>query len=178
MNSKYKFGLTEVIAMIIGSLIIVMLDLVFRENNVLYGDTIKSVLVVIFAALFGAPTGIVIAVASSLLLAAILRLDVSIVVVMVYVLIALAVGHYASFFGIREGAFKGKKILIFALTKLGAEIFAWLFFLPLLNFLVTRNNLYDFLYSNMITVLMLTATDAVVIPVFILVSHLFTKKDK
>lgn len=177
MNSKYKFGITEVVAMIIGSLLIVMLDLFFRNNNLFHADTIKSALVVVFAVFFGSPAGVVTAIASSLLLAAILKLDVSITAVIAYVLIALLVGHYSQEFGIRDGLFKGKKIWIFAVAKLAAEIFAWMFFWPLVNFILTRGILYDVLGQKVKTVLMLTALDAIIIPVFILISYLISKRN-
>lgn len=178
MSSKYKFGYTEVIAMIIGSLIIVLVDLMFRRYNITYGDTVKTVLVISLAALFGLPTGVVAAVASSLLLAAILKLDVSVGVATAYIILAVAVGHYASVFGIRDGRFKGRNILTFALVKIMAEIFAWLFFLPVIDFLVNRKNLFDVLHNNMITVLAFTLADVLLIPAFMLLSYLISKKDR
>lgn len=176
MNSKYKFGSTEVIAMIVGSLIIVILDLILRENSIDYADTIKSTMVVIFAAVFGSPAGVVVALASSLLLAAILKLDVSVIVVMAYILIALMVGHYSQDYGIRDGLFFGKKILIFSLVKLMAEIFSWLIFLPMLELLIKRANLYDLLGAKIKSVLMLTVVDIIIIPAFILISCLISKR--
>lgn len=178
MNFKYKFGWTEVIAMITGSLVIVIIDLIFRYNNFMYADIVKSVLIVSLAALFGSPTGVVAALASSLLLAAILKLDVSVIIVAAYIIIALSIGHYASVFGIRDGLFKGKNILIFFLVKVLAEMFAWLFFLPLLDFYLTRENLFDTIRQNMMTVLAFTAADVLLIPAFMLVSYLISKKDR
>lgn len=178
MNFRYKFGWTEVIAMITGSLVIVLIDLMFRYNNIMYADIVKEILIVFLAALFGSPTGVVAALASSLLLAAILKLDASVIVVAAYIIIAVSIGHYASVFGIRDGLFKGKNILIFFLAKVLAEIFAWLFFLSLLDFYITRVNIFDTLKQNMMTVLAFTLTDVLLIPAFMLVSYLISKKDR
>lgn len=174
MNSKYKFGLTEVIATIVGSLLIVGIDILFNNYEIVYANACKSFLIVIVAAVFGAASGVVAAVASSLLQAAILGLDISLISVIALALLAYAVGHYAPRYGIRDGLFKGKAVLRFVLVKLLAEVISWLFFLPLFNFLMTRENLLKMLDDNIMRVLMLTLSDIVIIPIFLIISRFST----
>lgn len=176
MNFKYKFGNTEVIAMIIGTIIVVVFDLAFKNIGFIYGNTIKSLLIVTISVLFGASTGIIVAIATALLQAAILGLDVGLISVVAFLIIAILVGRYAPRYGVRDGQFKGKAILLFAMVKLMAEIFAWMFFQPLLQFLVKRDNLFNMINDNSKTLLMLTIADVILIPVFIIISKIIERR--
>lgn len=177
MNSKYKFGLTEVVAMIAGSIVVVLLELVFKNLNISYSDVAKAIILVCVSAIFGYSSGLVVAIASTLLTAAILGTGVNPIVIFAFVIVAFSIGYYAPRFGIRDGMFDKKLWLDFAAVKLMAEIVAWLFLTPLFEFMISRNDLFGMLRFYFMRVIMLTITDVVILPILIIVNKEYGRKN-
>lgn len=178
MKSKYKFGLAEVAAMVGGSIIVVLLELLFKNYNSSYGEVAKSIIIVICAAVFGYPTGLIVTISSTLLTAAILGLGIEPIVVAAFSLVALAIGFYAERFGIRDGLFTKNEWLNFILIKLMAEIISWLFLTPLFEFMVTRSNLFEMIRFYLFRVIMLTLFDIVILPMLIWINYLCKKRSE
>ena len=175
MNFKYKFGMPEVIAMIVGTMFLVVVGFALRSADIPYAVETEAIVIVLIAALFGATAGGIVAVAASILYLVMFQFNADFVHIVAFVLMAMGIGHYAGDFGIREGTFNIKSAVEFCVVHLLLEGLIWMFFIPFFTFLLKRENLYDLIDAGTTSLLFTILADVILIPVFILISIFVSK---
>jgi hypothetical protein len=176
MNFKYKFGMPEVIAMIIGTVFLVAIGFWMRYAALPYVLETEAIVIVLVAALFGASAGGMIAVATTLVYIAFLHVDTSFVHILAYIILAVGMGHYAPDFGVRDGTFNFSKAVDFCVIHLLLEGFVWMFFIPFFEFLLLRKNLFENLEKNTYSLIFTLVTDLILVPIFFAVSRMIAKR--
>jgi len=172
MNFKYKFGVIEVIAMIVSTIIIVYLSKFFHQYEFVYEAEVLSVIFTVVSVLFGAVTGTVTVIASYILSMTVLNVEIDLIPFLAFIGLVIYVGHYSSVFGVRDGLFKKDQILLFLSVHGISLILVFMFFLPFIRFLLNRPNLYDMIFDGAITVLCMALIDIPLIALFLLISYL------
>ncbi|MBQ7581935.1 MAG: hypothetical protein IJU25_03865 [Lachnospiraceae bacterium] len=171
MSFDYKFGMPEVIAMIVGTLFLVIVGFALRSANIPYAVETEAIVIVVIATLFGATAGGIVAVATSILYLILFHFNADVVHIAAFVLLAAGMGHYAGDFGVREGTFGIRSAVEFCVIHLLLEGVMWMFFIPFLTFLLKRDDLYQMLDTGMTSLLFTILADLALIPLFALISY-------
>ncbi len=175
MNFKYKFGTPEVIAMIVGTLFLVIMGFALRSADIPYAVETEAIVIVIVSVLFGATAGSVVAVAASILYLVMYRFNADFVHIIAFIILASGMGHYAGDFGIREGTFRIKSAVEFCVIHLLLEGIIWMFFIPFFTFLIKRENLFVMLDQCSTSLLFTIVADVILLPLFALISKSVVK---
>ncbi|MCR5223136.1 MAG: hypothetical protein K6D90_09770 [Lachnospiraceae bacterium] len=175
---KYKFGMPEVFAMIVGTVFLVAIGILMRNASLPYVLETEAIVIVVVATLFGPSAGGVIAVGATLVYIAFLHVDTSFVHILAYILLSAGIGHYANDFGVRDGTFNAVKALDFCVIHLLLEGFVWMFFIPFFEFLLFRKNLFDALEKSTYSLIFTTVTDVILVPLFFAISRMIIRRQK
>ena len=178
MNFKYSFGITEVSAIMISTILIVCLSHLFQVCGWPYEIEVMSLLYTVIAVLFGITTDSIVVIATALLSASVYGQEVDVIAVLAYLAIAIYIGHYMNHFGVRRGEFKKEQILLYLSIHAISNILMFLFFIPLARFLIERVNLHMTVRRGAITSVVLTACNVLLIPLFVMLSRIKGKRDK
>ncbi len=176
MNVKYSFGIAEVSAILISTVLIVSLSHLFQVSGWPYEIEIMSLLYTIIAVIFGITTDSVVIIAVSILSVAMYGQETNLIAVIAYLAIAIYIGHYAYDFGVRRGAFQKDQILIYLSVHAISNILMFLFFIPLTRFLLERDDLHAMVRRGAITAVVLTACNVLLVPLFMMLSRMHKGK--
>ncbi|MBR6451651.1 MAG: hypothetical protein IKS87_03010 [Lachnospiraceae bacterium] len=175
MVFKYKFGIPEVFAMVIGTLLLVGTGATMRALNIPFVTETEAVVIAVVAALFGPTAGGVVTVATEIVYLTVFQFDTDPAALIAFLLLAIMIGHYADDFYVREGKFEGRKILNWCVTYLVVQGFAWMFMIPFLRFLFTKENLFDMLWDSLSGLGFICVALIIITPVFYLASVLMRR---
>lgn len=170
MNFKYKFDMPAVFAMIVGTLVLVVVGYIMRKLGMPYVQETEAIMIVIIAAVFGASAGGITTVTASILFYVMLHVNVDVIYMIAFILLAIAIGHYASDFRIREGGFRSGEVIRFCLGHFLLEGLIWMFFIPFFSFLTQRSDLFAMLRKNTDSLIFTILADVVLAPAFYLIS--------
>ncbi len=178
MSFKYKFGIPEVIAMIVGTLFLVGTGFLMRGAALPYVLETEAIVIVAVSVMFGSSAGSMIAVAATIIYIVVLHVDTSYVHIIAYILMAAGIGHYASYFKVRDGQFGWNEALDFCVIHLLVEGFVWMFFIPFGSFIFFGENLFTLIRENIVSLVFTTLMDLLLVPVFFMVSFLIRREQE
>lgn len=174
VNSRYRFGLHEVISIVVGTLIILAAALIDSRLGWGHGQEKVLAVVIFISALFGICSGGVLALVSSVLYVMVYGEHIDPGYIFMLVLISLIVGHYAQYFDVRGGNFTYKKLPEFIVLNILVDIFAWLFFVPFMELVFHGEELFSQVDIGLERVLFMGLADLILVALLIL-SDLFCK---
>jgi len=170
-----EFGHKEILAIIVGILSVLVLSfavkmLVPEAEEELLGP-IGAVVTILIASLYGAFTGLLSGGAGFYAAYYVLYGENNYAVIFIMSVVGLIVGHYSKEYAIKDGQFRGKRILDFILIVLMALILGFVFVGPFVRFLGYKENIYELVNKGVNYSLVTFAAVAVICtPILCLVS--------
>lgn len=143
---RYKLGIHEIIGIIVGILGFIIFDVVndkYCIDKFFISNCIRCVWLAAISALCGPVVGVIVGFAGSqgqVLYNGDVAWFVYSLGMSIY---GLFIGRYAPKYGAREGLFIKEKIMLFNLIQSLASIIVFVFFIPLVLFLLLKGNLYE-----------------------------------
>lgn len=144
----YKIGTAEIIAFVIGVLLMMGIYKFFLSGEYFEGEVSKMIVsaavVVFFASLFGPVTGLLIGYLGVMCSLSICNIPVDYIGAACYAILGLIVGLLADKFLIREGQTEIKQIIGWNFIHVAALIATFVFIMPFSYFIVHDGNLFEF----------------------------------
>ena len=165
---KYKFGTREIFGLIIGVIGFLGLSLYFGRYDMneveSFYSQLRLVWLTVFATVFGPFAGMLIGIFGSGLSNIFMGAAIDYISAFVFAMFGFYVGRYSERYSVRRGSFTLRSAVDFNVVQLTANIVAWVFAEPLLNFFFEEANVFEavdmgidkMLISAMVTFLVCT----------------------
>lgn len=176
MKSKYRFGIPEIISIVVGTIILLTIALISSKMQWEYGEEIALTVVILSSVLFGSYSGCALSFVSSFLYMMIYGQDVGLEIFIMFLMVSLLFGHYAPYFGVRDGEFSVKNILEFVVLNVMVDIFLWLFFAPLIDLIFYGEELFSQIDIGLKRVLFLIILDVILVVILVVIGEIFKKR--
>lgn len=143
---KYRFGIAEVIAGIMGAFLFIALHMVLTgflpQGSIWCCDRMELVIVILIAALFGPYAALVSAIVGCFCCSFIGGVPIDFLRTCSLGFFAVFIGLYAQKFGVREGMFTPDNIIEFNILQMLMNLIVFVFLIPLFSFLLKGNLIY------------------------------------
>ena len=143
---KYRFGIAEVIAGILGAFLFSTLHMVLtgflQEGSIWCCDRIELVIIILIAALFGPYAALISTLAGCFCCSFISGVPIDLVRAVCLGFFSVIIGLYAQKFGVREGMFTQENIIEFNVLQMLMNLIVFVFLMPLFSFFLEGSLIY------------------------------------
>lgn len=174
---KYKFGILEIVAIVIGLFGIILFEPVksnvFAHSGV--GKTVvEHVWVACIAGICGPATGGLIGFIGATAICVYSGEPNWVIYSIALCVFGVLIGRYSDTYGIREGRFDLKSAKLLAAAVVVATIIHEILFIPFAEFIIVKSDLYEILTKRIVSAIyIIIASIVVLIPFYYLYSFIF-----